>query len=256
MSEKKPAAAQGKQFAEKLKAFFMGFDRKKLPMILGIAGTALVVLLAATLPALFIPPASIEAPVIPATPGERAALFEKFWNEDSSCEVILLERSAFSEAELAPSGARFAALHDAFMFDDASPAPESSGEHFYILRGENGVTLRMREFYEQSTGDWSNWFRVFTDIDGEDIYFLYQSSKCLQNAENYDFSGVDAWTLADHWMETIGAQECMYLGVEGNEARAVYLQGERAMYYRIRYTSYTAPEYVVDFRYMMEPPAD
>ncbi len=254
MSEKKPAAPRGKQLAEKLMAFFRSFDRKKLPMILSIAATALVVLLAAAIPALFIPPKSIDAPEVPATPGERAALFEQFWNEDASCEVLLLERSAFSEELLAESGARIAALHDAFLFDDAAPAPESSGEHFYILRGENGVTLRMREFYESSTGDWSNWFRVFTDIDGDEIYFFYESCKCLQNAENYDFSDLDAWALADAWQDVLGAQSCMFLGFEGNEEIAAYLLGERALYYKVRYTSYTAPEYVVDFRFLMQPP--
>ena len=255
MSEKKPAAAKSLGNAlGKLKAFFKGIDRGKLPMIFACAGTVLVVLLAAVIPALFIPPKSAAAPETPATPGERAALFAKFWNEDSSCEVILLERSAFSEAELAPSGERLAALHDAFLFDDAAPAPESSGEHFYILRGENGVTLRMRELYESSTGDWSNWFRVFTDIDGDEIYFLYQSCKCLQNAENYDFSDLDAWTLASSWQDVLGAQNCMFLGSEGNEAIAAYLLGERALYYKVRYTSYTTPEYVVDFRFMMQAP--
>ena len=242
--------------AEKLKGFFGGFNRKRLPLILGIAATALVVLLAAVVPALLIPPGSVAAPEEPSTPGERAALFNAFWREDASCEVILLDRSAFSDAELAPSGERIAALHERFLFDDASPASDSSGEHFYILRGGDGTTLRLREFYEQSTGDWSNWFRVFTDIDGDEIYFFYQSCKCLQNAENYDFSDLDAWTLAEVWQETLGAQSNVYLGSEGNETKTAYLLGERALYYDLRYTTYTAPEYVVDFRFLMQPPPE
>ncbi len=247
---------RGKLKTEKLKGFFSGFNRKKLPLILGVAATALVVLAAAVLPALLIPPHGIEAPEQPAAPGERAALFSRFWYEDASLEVILLDRAAFTEAELMPSGERIRALHDTFLFDDAAPSPESSGEHFYILRGEDGVTLRMREFYEQSTGDWSNWFRVFTDIDGDEIYFFYQSCKCLQNAENYDFSELSARELSDVWRSALGAQQSLLLGGEGNVTNTAFLLGEQALYYELRHTMYTTPEYVVDFRFLMQPPPE
>ena len=239
---------------EKLKSFFGRIDRKKLPLLLGIAATALAVVLAAVLPALFIPPKSIDAPETPATPGERAALFNAFWNEDASCETVLLDRSAFSEQVLAASGERIRALHDTFLFDDAQPMPESSGEHFYVLRGENGVTLRLREFYEQSAGDWNNWFRVFTDIDGDEIYFFYQSCKCLQNEENYDFVDLSARALSEGWAETLGATGSVWLGSAGSASRAVYVVGGEALYYDVSYTSYTTPEFVVDFRFVMKPP--
>jgi hypothetical protein len=245
---------RGKLKTEKLKGFFSGFNRKKLPLILGVAATALVVLAAAVLPALLIPPHGIEAPEQPAAPGERAALFSRFWYEDAALEVILLDRAAFTEAELMPSGERIRALHDTFLFDDAAPSPESSGEHFYILRGEDGVTLRMREFYEQSTGDWSNWFRVFTDIDGDEIYFFYQSCKCLQNEENYDFVDLSARALSEGWAETLGATGSVWLGSAGSASRAVYVVGGEALYYDVSYTSYTTPEFVVDFRFVMKPP--
>ena len=240
-------------FFGRLLAALRGINREKLPLILGIAAAALLVLLAAVVPALFIPPRTNDAPLVPATPGERAALFGRFWREEEGLEIVRLDRTAFSEAELAASTARIEALHEAFLFDDALPASESSGENFYILRDADGTTLRMREFYEQSSGDWSNWFRVFTDIDEEEIYFFYQSCKCLQNPENYDFSDMNAWTLADGWRDVLGAENVVYLGAEGVMARAAYLMGEQALYYDVSYTSYTTPEYVVDFRFVLQP---
>ena len=129
--KEKPSAIFGRLHLEKLGAFFKSIDRKKLPLILAVAGTAIVVLLAAVLPAAFIPQPGTDAPEIPAAPGARAALFNSFWSEDASCEVVLLDSSAFSEAELAASGERIRALHETFLFDDADPTPENSGEHFY-----------------------------------------------------------------------------------------------------------------------------
>ena len=254
MSKPKSSKSPQKPFLEKLRDALRGFDRKKLPLVLGVAATALAVLLAATIPALFIPSKSTDAPEIPASPGERAALFNQFWNEDASCEVLSLDRSAFSEAELAASGRRIRALREAFLFDDAQPLPESSGEHFFILRGKNGVTLRMRESYEQSVGDWSNWFRVFTDIDEEEVYFLYHSSKCLRNAENYDFGDLNAQTLAEGWKDVLGASSCAWTPDAGTASHAVYVKGEQALYYDLSYTSYRTPEYVLDFRFVMQPP--
>lgn len=239
---------------EKLKSIFGRVDRKKLPLFLGVAATVLAVLLAAVLPALFIPPKSVDAPETPATPGERAALFNAFWNEDASCETVLLDRSAFSEQELAASGERIRALHEASLFDDAQPLPESSGEHFYVLRGKDGVTLRMREFYEQSAGDWSNWFRVFTDIDEDEIYFFYQSCKCLRNEENYDFSDLNAQTLTESWKDVLGADDYHFSPGAGTTSYGVFVRGEQALYYTLNYTSYTTPEYVIDFRFVMKPP--
>ena len=254
--KEKPSAIFGRLHLEKLGAFFKSIDRKKLPLILAVAGTAIVVLLAAVLPAAFIPQPGTDAPEIPAAPGARAALFNSFWSEDASCEVVLLDSSAFSEAELAASGERIRALHETFLFDDADPTPENSGEHFYILRGSDGTTLRMREFYEQSAGDWSNWFRVFTDVDEDEIYFFYQSCKCLQNEENYDFADLNARTLAEGWSDMLGADGCLFTPGEGTNSRAVYVRGGEGLYYDLSFTRYTTPEYVVDFRFVLQPPPE
>ena len=250
------SALRGRLKPEKAAAFFKSLGRDRFLLLLGIAATAAVVVLAAVLPAAFLPPKNSSTAETPAAPGARAALFNRFWNEDALCEVMTVERSAFSEEELAPSGERIRALHETFHFDDATPLPESSGEHFYILRGADGVTLRMREFYEQSEGDWNTWFRVFTDIDAEEIYFFYQSCKCLHNAGDYDFSDLNAQTLSEEWKDALGADECLFTPGAGTLSHGVYVSGGQALYYDLSYTSYTEPEHVEDFRFVMKPPPE
>lgn len=231
--------------------------KEQLPLIIGAAAVALVLILAAAIPALFVEKTPAEQPDVVLTGGERAALFDLYWTEDERCTVEQLERSDFAAEELTGSDELIRQLHGDLRFDLGEPVAESSGEHFFVLRREDGGYLRMQEYYEQSAGDWNNWFRVYVDIDSLDIYFLYESCKCLKNEEKYPIGVLPtAWDLIAAWQDYRGYDKYIYLGGDGNKASAAFLDGERAVYCDVNLTIYTSPEYVVDFRIVRKPPTD
>lgn len=229
--------------------------QERLPLIVGTAAVVLSLLLAAFIPALFVRKAPEKRPDAVLSGGERAALFALYWAEDERCTVEHLERSDFAPEELAGSDELVRQLHADLIFDRGAPVPESAGEHFFVLRRKDGESLRMQEYYEQSAGDWSNWFRVYVDIDSLDIYFLYESCKCLKNADDYPV-GVwpDAWELVVAWQDYMGYGKCVFLDGDGNKASVAYLDGERAVYCDVSITTYASPEYVVDFRIVRTAP--
>lgn len=225
-------------------------NARRFRMILGISCTVLILLLAATLPALFVQDSPEEAAEVPLGIQERARLFSLYWAEDESCRVEAFSREDFSEEELEPSGEKISEFRAAMAIDQGGPMTESAGEHFYTLTLPEGGTLRMREYYEQSTGDWSNWFRIYVDIDTLDVYFLYVSCKCLRNVNDYDLAGMsemDVYELARGWQEYLGADFCIPTYGEGNTLQSVYVRGGEALCYRESYTFYSSPEIVVDF---------
>lgn len=229
--------------------------RERLPLILGAAAAALALLLAAIVPALFVREAANEAAAVPLTTGERAALFQLYWAEDEHCAVERFQRSDFAAEALAASDALVQQLRADLRFDKGEPVTDTAGEYFYRLWTQDGRSLRMQEYYEQSSGDWSNWFRVFVDIDTLDVYFLYESSKCLKNKQNYPLDDVPgAWDLAEAWQEYMGYDEFVYLSGEGNSASVAYIDGEQTIYGDVRFTTYSSPEYVVDFCVELKPP--
>ena len=230
--------------------------KTSLPLILGAAATALVLLLAAVLPALFVREEREIASQEPLSAGERAELFALYWAEDERCTVERLDPENFGETELAEGREAILRLQDKTCFDRGVRLTENSGERFYALYREDGRGLRMREFYEQSAGDWSNWFRVFADMDTGEVYFLYQSSKCLQHPSMYPAREIvtGARAVAEEWGGCIGYEHCAVLSGGENAVSAVYVRGDDALYYDTSYTAYTTPEYVVDFRIVMQPP--
>ena len=231
---------------------------KRLPLILGGAAAALVLLLAAVIPALFVRPDVPETAPVPLTTAERAELFRLYWAEDVRCTAETCAREDFTPEELAPSEKLTEALHAEYAVDRGTPLVESAGEHFYLLRGADGREMRMREYYEQASGDWSSWFRVYTDIDTQEILFFYQSCKCLKNERRYDPAeiGSDAWTLSAMWADTVGCESYLCLGGTDGKVSAAYVRGEQAVYYDTSYTTYTSPEYVIDFRMVIQPPPE
>ena len=219
-------------------------------IILGICCTVLILILAATLPALFVSDAPREVTEETLGMQERARLFSLYWAEDESCRVEAFSREDFSEEELQPSGEVIQQLRTGLTVDCGNPLPESAGEHYYVLTLPEGGTLRMREYYEQSAGDWSNWFRIYVDIDTSDVYFLYVSCKCLRNADMYDLDGMadmDVYELAVSWQDYLDADLCIPTYGDGNALKSVYVRDDEAMCYRASYTYYDSPEIVVDF---------
>lgn len=232
---------------------------KNFKPLLGAVITALVVLLAATIPALFVRDDAALSEAQPLTTAERAELFALYREEDARCAVEELQREAFSEEELAGSGDVIRKLRSSLRIDRGEIVPESTGERFFLLGTADGRGLRMREYYEQSAGDWSNWFRVYVDIDTQEVFFLYQSSKCLKNEEKYpeEDAAVGAKEMAELWIEYLpGCERMVLLEENENMVSAAYLRGDEAIYYDTRYTTYTSPEYVVDFRFAIRPPME
>ena len=230
--------------------------KMSLPRVFGIAAAVLALLLSAAVPALILRSRTETEPPEPLSVAERAALFALYWAEDARCSVETVDAETIDEAERASGRERILSLQDQTCFDRGVRLTENAGERFYILRGEDGRGLRMREYYEQSTGDWSNWFRVFADMDTGEIYFLYQSCKCLRHTSLYPPREIitDAEGIAREWAVCIGYEHCAVLETKDNSVRAAYVRGNGALYYDTSYTAYTTPEYAVDFRIMMQPP--
>lgn len=234
-------------------------NQKNFKPILGAAITVLVVLLAAIVPAFFVQDHDALSEAQPLTTAERAELFALYRAEDARCAVEELEVDAFTEEELAGSWDVIRDLRDSLRIDRGEIVPESTGERFFLLGTADGRGLRMREYYEQSAGDWSNWFRVYVDIDTQEVFFLYQSSKCLENEEKYSEKdvAVSAKEMAELWLEYLpGCERVILLEEKENTVSAAYLRGDEAIYYDTRYTTYTSPEYVVDFRFTIRPPME
>ena len=227
-----------------------------LPRIFGVAAAALALLLAAVVPALFLRARADALAKEPLSVAERAELFALYWAEDARCTVEIVDAESIDEEELADGLEAILSLQDQTCFDRGVRMTENKGERFYVLRREDGRGLRMREFYEQSTGDWSNWFRVFADMDTGEIYFLYQSCKCLNHTSLYPSREIitGASGVAQKWAECIDYDHCAVLDVTDNTVRAAYVRNNEALYYDTSYTAYVSPEYVVDFRIMMQPP--
>ncbi len=114
--------------------------------------------------------------------GRRAAMFLSYQNgsKDISSKVL----DSLSSADEKFCGNRFSQLKSLCRIDGKSGKTITEGKEYIILSdGDN--SMRLCRMWLQDEGDWTNWMDVYFDADTGFVYYLYVSSICLSNGDNY-----------------------------------------------------------------------
>ncbi len=114
--------------------------------------------------------------------GERASMFAKYIDSDKSVKVRVNDKP--DKAELKYCEKLFENIYDFCIVDNAEGKIITQDHQFLSLSdGEN--TMNVCRMWIQDQGDWTNWLDVYMDVDTGFIYYLYVSSICLLNGEQY-----------------------------------------------------------------------
>lgn len=75
------------------------------------------------------------------------------------------------------------------IYDEVGGETESTGNEIVTVTDRDGVSVRLVRIYREWHGDWKNWMEFIADAETGDIYYLYISSSCENNIEQYDVIG-------------------------------------------------------------------
>lgn len=170
---------------------------------------ALVMLACALLPLLFMPRSQAplpygEAEQLGTTRSQRAELFTRYFTDGE------LERRGFEPTMDEREGviacrALANSVLTGLCADSTLPEPaDAQISYFSVADGE--AQIRVMEFNQRWTGDWSNWFSIHIDLDTQEVYRAYISEQCLKNVEDYSLPLPRAADTAERWFSLLGCE--------------------------------------------------
>jgi len=114
--------------------------------------------------------------------GERAAMFVKYNAKDSGIRYKIISDPE-KEMQKFCDG-KFDEIAGRCILDIASRRNLTEGQDFiHLTDGDKSMTLcRM---WLQDQGDWTNWIDLYLDAETGFVYYLYVSSTCVDNFEEY-----------------------------------------------------------------------
>lgn len=195
----------------------------KLKLIIAASAAAMLVLLAMLIPLAF--RGSGESLEQAADLGRRAALFAEYWN--SSGEVSWKKIEEPTKAQERVGSELMEELVQSYV-PDKRLVDTAPGGREYVRVTDGTLSMELCRMWMSAQGDWQNWLDVCFDLDTGDIYYLYLSSECLFNGNEYLSSpegGLDAQMVAELAAERLG-YELRYLvwsGETADTATAVYM---------------------------------
>lgn len=114
--------------------------------------------------------------------GERAALFLKYDSGSKDIKTQLLGKVSATDSDSCEK--RLEEIIGLCRIDNKSGKLITRGsEYIQLSDGEN--VLRLYHAWIQDEGDWTNWMDVYFDMDTGFVYYLYISSVCLDNPDDY-----------------------------------------------------------------------
>lgn len=249
----------------------------KLKTILKAGSAAVFLLVCIFLPRAFLPeealpynvydPGGSENVVSPVDFSRRAELFSELWTWEGKENKYALEVSKVDQSSLSLCMERRDLFLERLDFDQgASVFSAPVGERYYILSDGKGNGMNLIDYFYQWIGDWRNWLVITMDIDTQDIYYIYFSTECLKNFDQYLYlsemvkyslnnSVVEASIplMADNLAETFG--ECTQMELldwQENDSQSIenrvynYVDsGGRPYSYRISGSFNFSPEFEV-----------
>lgn len=197
----------------------------KLKLIVAASASAFVLLLAMLLPLAFRSGGQGTETVYSL--GERAALFAGYWGGSGDVDWKKIDKPTKQQEKAGEE--LLGALVGSYVPDKRLSSPTPGGRE-YVSVSNDVCSIDLCRMWMSAQGDWQNWLDVCFDLDTGDVYYLYLSSECLFNGNDYlhdQSAGFDAKNVADRIAELIG-YELRYLVWSGNPAdtaTAVYMSG-------------------------------
>lgn len=196
----------------------------KLRLIVSACVSAFFLLLAMLLPLAFRSGQVVEGTY---SLGERAALFADYWSGSGGADWKKLDGPTKQQEKAGDE--LLTMLVDSYVPDTRLTDPRSDGRE-YVSVSNDVCSIELCRMWMSAQGDWQNWLDVCFDLDTGDIYYLYLSSECLFNGNDYlhDQSvSLDAGTVADRIAERIGydLRYLVWSGDPADTATAVYTSG-------------------------------
>lgn len=165
---------------------------------------ALFIVFCALLPLLFIPgggPSGEEQPEGTDTRSLRAELFSRYFNgeiERRSLEPTVDDREGVISCRTLANS-----ILTGLCADGTLPQP-SDAQISYFSVVDGGEQIRVMEFSQRWSGDWSNWFSIHIDLDTLEVYRAYISEQAVSNIGDYAISYPTAAGTAGEWFALLG----------------------------------------------------
>ena len=207
--------------------------------------TALVLLLAMWVPSLFAPNVKDE----PLTNAERVSMFCDYFNKRdpgmqvSEQSVPVSSLSSYLGNSVTILDTMIEPMISALLLEPGSAADGNRRAILCEITDDYGRASRVLRLFSEWEIDWHNWLDLCIDIDTGELYYMYISSRCLNNRENYTADRIDrpstpaeAVTL---WSTFTGQQSVSldWSGTIGDTAFAVFSSDSEQI------------EYVVDCKF-------
>ena len=213
------------------------------PTFYAVAAAA-VFLLAALLPLAFRAGGGEVAESGEFDAGARAAVFSAYWN-DSARGCTVRNMSGPEKKDIDKCTQRMSEIVDMCVIDLQRGSANSAGSEYISVTNDEEKTIRICRMWMEFQGDWNNWIDVCFDMDTGEVYYLYVSSKCISNAENYIDAlpdGFNTQTAAEQIAHERGSElvKVVWSGKTGDTATAVYLDGGSAVCMELTCTYYQA----------------
>lgn len=114
--------------------------------------------------------------------GERAAMFVQYQKGSKSISSKTIDSPAKADSKYCDSV--MDELIAMCRLDNRAGKILSEGSEYVVISdGEN--SMRLCRMWIQDEGDWTNWMDVYFDMDTGYVYYLYVSSICLNNGNEY-----------------------------------------------------------------------
>lgn len=114
--------------------------------------------------------------------GERAAMFVQYQAKSKIISSKIIDKP--SAADVKRCDAIMDKIIASYRIDSKSGKAMSEGSEYVVVSdGEN--SMQLCRMWLQDEGDWTNWMDVYVDVDTGFIYYLYVSSICLTNGNDY-----------------------------------------------------------------------
>ncbi len=240
----------------------------KIGHFLALLGTALVLGLCAWLPSLF----SGELPAGPQEPdgaqgdgtlisGENLSESEhrrlwcsyRFGTEEEGYRTVQMNAETIEGEKINASLDALEELIRSFQIDGAENIEiAATGQEYILYSDPDGRCILMLHYYRQWTGDWRNWMELYLDVDTLEVYYIYTSSACLQNNDQYigvvdtDMDVGDAVTAFGELFD-MEPKSLSWSGDPEDYATAQYVSGDDVLTARVDWKY--AEKYLYDIRY-------
>ncbi|MGN1001579.1 MAG: hypothetical protein ACI4PC_02310 [Oscillospiraceae bacterium] len=210
----------------------------KLKLIVAGSATAVLLLLAMLVPLAF---RNGEETAAPGTLGERASLFAAYWDGSDEVNWKKIEKPSKQQEK---AGAQLLETLVEEIVPDKRLTEAAPGGREYVRVSNDLLSMDLCRMWMSAQGDWQNWLDLYFDLDTGDIYYLYLSSECLFNGNDYldEPAAFDAENVADRIGEWIGydLRYLVWSGDPTDTATAVYMAGGSSVCVDISCTYYRA----------------